>query len=138
MSKGYVDIERLGKIAVKEDGTELMITCYGEAAGEFDILIKTEALRDLAYNLTQIFRSAEIRRHTFRPVALRTAKFVEQEPHFDVEHLGCVVRPEVGQIDLQVEPAGGSPFQLSMTEKHTRFLFDSLLQVYNPDSEKPS
>jgi hypothetical protein len=138
MSKGYVDVDRLGEIAVKEDGGELMITCHGEVAGEFDILIKTDALRDLAYNLTQIYRSAEIRRRTFRPVALRKAEFIEQEPIFDVEYLGCVVRPEVGQIDLQIEPVGGAPFQVSMSEKHTKFLFDSLLQVYNPESDKPS
>src|ERR1044071_5191824 len=119
MSEGYVDIDRLGKIMVREDGQEIAITCHGKQAGEFDILIGVDALRDLITNLQQIHMSAQIRRDTYRPLGVRTAKFTEQEPLFVVEWLGCVVRPEIGLLDLQIEPVGGSPFQVSMAGKHT-------------------
>ena len=67
MSEGYVDLDRIGKVMVREHGLEIALSCHGKQAGEFDLLISTEALLDLISNLQPIHMSAEIRRETFRP-----------------------------------------------------------------------
>ena len=71
MSEGYVDFNRITDIAVREDGKEIRLTCQGKDAGEFDMLIPTEALADLIANLQMIHMSASIRRDMYRPVQVR-------------------------------------------------------------------
>lgn len=138
MSEGYVDLDKIVKVLVREDGKQVVLTCHGKEAGEYDILIEVEALVDLITNLQIISRSAEIREATFRPIQIQKLKFQQRDPLLTVSHLACIVRPEDGQIDLQVESIEAPPIQISFGEKHSRFLFESLLQVYNPDAEKPS
>jgi hypothetical protein len=138
MSEGYVDLDKIGQVLVREDGKQVVLNCRGKDAGEYDILIEVEALLDLITNLQIIHRSAEIRRETFRPIKVQKLKFRQRDPLLTVSHLACVVRPEAGQIDLQIESIEAPPIQVSFGEKHAKFLFESLLQVYNPDIEKPS
>lgn len=134
--EGYAELSRITGVSVREDGEEVKLTCQGRDGGEFDLLIPAEALGDLIANLQRISMSTNIKRATFRQPRVPSVKFVQPDPLFLVKHLGCVVRPEAGRIDLQIEQVYGPNFQVSFSREHSKFLFEALLQVYETDQEK--
>jgi hypothetical protein len=133
--EAYAELSRITNVAVREDGEEVRLTCQGNDGGEFDLLIPAEALHDLTVNLQMISMSTDIKRETFRPARVPHVNFGTPDPLFFVKHLGCVVRPEAGQISLQIEQVNGPDFQVAFSREHAKFLFEALLQVYEPEEK---
>lgn len=137
-TQGPIQLTSIEDSLVSEDGRSILLKCHAYDGKEFEIVIPSEALDNVARNLQLLTTSADIVRNTSDPVRVARVQFHEPEPTFYVTALGGKVHNETGLVQLRVGQALGPNFQLSMMKEQSQVLYNLLLEVFATDDEKPS
>ncbi|HXT61981.1 MAG TPA: hypothetical protein VN696_02995 [Pyrinomonadaceae bacterium] len=132
-------VKGLSGVQLKSDGTEIVLEFKTAQREKLVVVVPGYESRQIAYQMMQFDRQAQIKRE-IPPDADRPTVDYAAPPYIFVtapNGLQCVVRPDSGALDLQVQDIHGHEVQISLAPHHVKALFDALLQTQKlSDDEK--
>jgi hypothetical protein len=134
-------VKGLSDVRLRSDGAEIVLEFQTAQREKLTLIVPGYESRQLAYQMMQFDRQAQIKRELATDADTPTISY--EAPPFIFwtapNGLQCVVRPDAGALDLQVQDLQGHEVQICLNAHHVKALFEALLQAQKfPEDEKPN
>ena len=132
-------VKGLSDVRLRSDGAEIVLEFKTADRQKLTLIVPGYESRQLAYQMMQFDRQAQIKREIPRDPDHPAISY--EAPPFIFwtapNGLQCVVRPDAGALDLQIQDLHNHEIQVCLSASHVKALFEALLQVQKfPEDEK--
>jgi len=133
-------IKGISDVRLRSDGGELLLEFQTAQREKLTLVVPGWALTNLAFQLMRFNDQAEIKRHVPPDSDPPVLSFDAPPPIFYAAPGGlqCIVRPESGALDLQIQDVMDHEIQVLLTLEHVEALLDAMRQIEKLRNDMPS
>lgn len=133
-------VKGLSDVRLRSDGAEIVLEFQTAQREKLTLIVPGYESKQLAFQMMQFDRQAQIKREIPPDPDRPMITYEAPPPIFWTAPNGlqCVVRPDSGALDLQVQDLHGHEVQICLMAPHVKKLFEAMLQVQNFPDEKPN
>lgn len=132
-----IDLISIAGLDIRQDGGRVVALALLGDGRQLAINISAEHVRKLFHELMPIERALRIKGELAHNSPSLEESWEAMPRVIFVEDLQCVLPPNGERLDLQIQGPGSPELQICLLPAQTRFLFEALLQAYNPGPEQP-